>query len=923
MKLSFFRAVCIITLITLLPKISVQAQAEYFDGPRTVYVSQEPINYYYNGASDQNGTWSINGTAAEIVLQNADMVSVRMLSFGSFYLGHSNSIDGFKEIFINVYNLPPQPATPFIVTSLTQCEEVTIEVNVEQKPSDVYWFWQTVPDGRSPSLGTNTQLEVTVSGMYYLQSRSTFDDNVWGETSTGIYVNVPARPVDGTITSDNPAICILPGQSSSFTISSTGGVGTPHYWASTNGGASWNVFADSHVGESSFSFTPSSAGTYRFLVRNYSPYCGFCTDPGNTCGPDSYVDVVVNDVPSTSGELYVVKNAADNNICVGSPVEISVQNSPGTQYYWISRLVNNSWESVEDASNFGNPFVYTFNSPGEWRIITRAENSCGLGEASNTTSFTVWEPPTNIPSIEPVEPICVGMRVMLTAAPSQDGTGVKWFAGPTGGAFLNAPPFSGRYQTVPIHFPTQYWAATNSTAGCAGPRVPVSIAIDQPAVDSDITANLTRICLGQSVTIQISGGTGVPHFYCSTTGGSTWNVFSDEHVGQTSFVHKPEYPGTYRYKVRNATGCGLCGELGDPCIYNKYVEVVVEGIPRAGYISGSRTVIIGNTYTYSIPEAAHAISYQWQILNGEIITGQNTPTVVVRFNSKVGQLSVTAISENCGSSFSTSLSIREGLNFIIDEKVLTKGNTDELAIDQLSKENKTKTTTYFDGLARPIQIVSWNLSPSGLDLVQPIVYDEFGREVRKYLPFTSDDNGSYSGKDGSYKENDDIVNVNGEYIGVAQSFYQTGSNVASDPHPSAKTIFEPSPLNRILEQGSPGLAWQPDNNNSYSSQDHTIKHAFESNGGGEVILWNYIPATSTTPMDVTNTGNFYDANELSKTRSKDEDHHEVIEYKDKNGRTVLKRVQAPNNEWADTYYVYDDVGNLVVVLPPEAVRALD
>src|SRR5690606_29166809 len=59
----------------------------------------------------------------------------------------------------------------------------------------------------------------------------------------------------------------------------------------------------------------------------------------------------------------------------------------------------------------------------------------------------------------------------------------------------------------------------------------------------------------------------------------------------------------------------------------------------------------------------------------------------------------------------------------------------------------------------------------------------------------------------------------------------------------------------------------------------------------------------------------------------------VIEYKDKQGRVVLKRVQAvegtptvppPLNDtnYASTYYVYDDFGNLVCVIPPEATRQL-
>ena len=43
---------------------------------------------------------------------------------------------------------------------------------------------------------------------------------------------------------------------------------------------------------------------------------------------------------------------------------------------------------------------------------------------------------------------------------------------------------------------------------------------------------------------------------------------------------------------------------------------------------------------------------------------------------------------------------------------------------------------YFDGLGRPIQTVKAKASPLGYDIVQPIVYDAYGRENKKYLPYT-------------------------------------------------------------------------------------------------------------------------------------------------------------------------------------------
>ena len=74
---------------------------------------------------------------------------------------------------------------------------------------------------------------------------------------------------------------------------------------------------------------------------------------------------------------------------------------------------------------------------------------------------------------------------------------------------------------------------------------------------------------------------------------------------------------------------------------------------------------------------------------------------------------------------------------------------------------------------------------------------------------------------------------------------------------------------------------------------------------------------------------YYTANELTKTITKDENwmisdglNHTTEEFKDKNGQVVLKRTYALAGTLTpqahDTYYVYDDYGNLSFVLPPKA-----
>ena len=54
----------------------------------------------------------------------------------------------------------------------------------------------------------------------------------------------------------------------------------------------------------------------------------------------------------------------------------------------------------------------------------------------------------------------------------------------------------------------------------------------------------------------------------------------------------------------------------------------------------------------------------------------------------------------------------------------------------------------------------------------------------------------------------------------------------------------------------------------------------------------------------------------------DEHKNKTLEFVNKEGQVVLKKVQESDNSFLSTYYVYDDFGNLRYVLPPKAVEEL-
>ncbi|WP_419699083.1 DUF6443 domain-containing protein [Mucilaginibacter sp. NFX135] len=241
-----------------------------------------------------------------------------------------------------------------------------------------------------------------------------------------------------------------------------------------------------------------------------------------------------------------------------------------------------------------------------------------------------------------------------------------------------------------------------------------------------------------------------------------------------------------------------------------------------------------------------------------------------------------------------------------------------------------QTVQYFDGLGRPLQTVQVKGSPLNKDVVQPFAYDQFGRETTKYLPYAA------TTADGSYKTDALSTGINGFYnpTGNGTSGTQQSNGIVVIPQPFAQTNFEPSPLNRVVEQGAPGTPWQPVAGNTTG---HTQKIVYTTNNlnafsgtdtsvSMRVTLYNAtINSNQSRTLTIGNTaGNYYPAGQLYVTVSKDENWKSgrggtTEEYKDKEGHVVLKRTFNYTGgalQMLSTYYVYDDLGNLAFVLPP-------
>ena len=186
---------------------------------------------------------------------------------------------------------------------------------------------------------------------------------------------------------------------------------------------------------------------------------------------------------------------------------------------------------------------------------------------------------------------------------------------------------------------------------------------------------------------------------------------------------------------------------------------------------------------------------------------------------------------------------------------------------------------YYDGLGRLCQTVHNQVTPQKNNLLDLSEYDESGRDVKDWLPVYS----------------------SSAYLS-ASAFSSTASgNYGSTARPFNQSVYEASPSDRLVAQYGPGSEWS----------DKPITTDYMLNGSSEALNCVHYSVNGTTLVN----GGSYATGELYVVRTQDEDGNTASQFTNKQGHTVLVS-QLNGTVRHDTYYVYDDYGNLCYVLPP-------
>ena len=699
----------------------------------------------------------------------------------------------------------------------------------------------------------------------------------------------------------------------------------------------WYNASNQLVQDGSATYTPQVSANTQFSVKAYHIASG-CE------GPQEYINVTVG-TPTVS--------LPSPEICQYGNITYTATGSSGVNYY--------TWNKNSTQVQAGSSNKLTVNVTGNDIISVKAKDSYGCESSSASAQPTLLYP--NTINIWQDEVCQAGNNVTLHAKTFPDREKMYYFSySSTGGHFDESQ--DGNCTLPTSSNQTIYVSVFDVQKSCETDRVPYTVQITPPpaapGISYAIASNGTAVYVGlngaaaggQYRLQQLNGdfsesnSTGAFYVYNYQPGntyqakikqGTCWsstvdisNILdmniqiigakylcmpgtanltaqfinyyrdisqynfkwydaSNQLVQDGSATYTPQVNATTQFSVKAyhiATGCESSQE---------YITVTVGSLPMVS-LPSPEICKYGNI-TFTATGSAGVNQYIWYNNGTQVQAGaSNTLTVNLSGNATISVKGKD--SYGCESSLASAqpilIDVNEqcSVNYILKQVVTVDKVTSAEQIKTLTAGEVQSFYTYYDGLGRPEQTVAVAASPTLNDIVTPFAYDNFGREAVKYLPYT--DNVG----DGFYKDN----------VLTAQSGFYTipPTNVTGDIKPYSTTLFEPSPLNRVVGQYGAGDAW-------YDAQKKQTV-AYRTNNANEVRLW--IVDDSQSQVKSGSPQPYYAAGTLYVTETTDEDERKVTEFTDLQGRMVRQQQWISGSDYAITDYAYDDFGRRRYVLPP-------
>lgn len=386
-----------------------------------------------------------------------------------------------------------------------------------------------------------------------------------------------------------------------------------------NGTGNFATFGAANGYSSDKAFTPASssewcdggAGTASCKTISLSAYDGQPSvmirfEGYNNYSNNLYIDnISVTGIPLKPAPAF---EAAKTTVCAGEAVNFS-DKSGNTPTSWAWTFTG----GTPATSTIKRPVV-TYTTPGTYAVKLKATNISGSDSITVTNYITVVAPPKapNIKSNKPAQ-FCIGDSVLL----STDSTGpVNWYADDQ----LIAQNVQQLYASQ-----TAMYRVARSNGTCeasSSMAVLASAKATIPTISATVTG--TAFCPGASSTLTSSAASG-----------NQWYRNGTLIAGATAKTYTATDSGSYTV-IASPGGCP--SDVSLPKIYTLHAR------PTVSTISGPDNPVRDQSVNYTVTsEAGH--TYQWSIVNGNILSGNNTASVSVKF-STVDSGTISVVSKN-------------------------------------------------------------------------------------------------------------------------------------------------------------------------------------------------------------------------------------------------------------------------------------
>jgi len=638
---------------------------------------------------------------------------------------------------------------------------------------------------------------------------------------------------------------------------------------------------DNAVGTSSSTYSSSSIAQGDRIKCTVSLNSGICATPSSVTS--NVMTITVNSIPAAP----LVTGSTSN--CGTQSLTLTAWTSPGTG-------ITLHWYTSPTGSSEDDSYTVRLTSPTYVTTMTKsfsatttyyvaASNACGTSARTAVTATVNPAPAVGIGTNGNPLNVCSlntgteSGKFTLTATP---GSSYQW---KKGGIPITTGGSSQTYN------PTQtgsYSVAVGTPCGTVEPSISVTV-----TASTTLTASISgpdSIIWGTSTTYSAS----VPSALISQVN-YQWYV-NDSAIGTNSSTYSSS-----GFNRGDKIKCVVSSSGGGSCISPDNVvsneKTLIVNKPPMVHVGANQTIYLPTQEADLLGSASDADgsiqSYTWSQVSGPTVTLTNATSPVMTVEdltegTYVFKLTVVD-NENMSASDNVTLTVAAptsafDYNFIRTTTLLIPGQERLSELTTLSEQSKNVTIQYFDGLGRLSQTVQRGITPSGADLVTGIMYDSFGRDSLQWLPAVA------AGNNGAYYPN----------------FATQAVSSNGDTKPYSRTEYELSPLNRVTGRYGAGKDWY-----DASKKVNTL---YQTNDANEVVYF------SVENNQLKQNGN-YDPGTLYKTVVTDEDGKPSTEYKDKQGQVVMKRNEE-GGQHVDTYFVYNDLGQLSYVIPPKAVDEL-